>query len=187
MSQTKWNVWRLCRTAMLAALYVLLNLVSIKAGNLRITFASLPVVVSALLFGPADAALTALGGEFLNQMLSYGFTPTTALWMIPPAVRGVVIGAAACTLRKTERPLESRPVLCYAVCILAALGTTAANTAALAIDAKLYGYYTTALVLGDLSWRIVTGTLIAVIITTAALPLTNLLRRRVRAGRSIHL
>lgn len=185
MSQSKGKVWRLCRTAMFAALYVLLNLVSIKAGNLRITFSSLPVVVSGLLFGPADAVLTALGGEFLNQMLSYGFSPTTLLWMLPPAVRGLLVGMAAVSLRRNGRPLESRPVLCYAVCIAAALGTTVANTAAMAVDAKLYGYYTKALVLGDFLWRVATGTLIAVIVTTAAIPLVHLLRRQVLSGRRL--
>lgn len=185
MSQSKWNVWRLCRTAMFAALYVLLNLVSIKAGNLRITFSSLPVVVSALLFGPLDAVLTALGGEFLNQMLSYGFSPTTLLWMLPPAVRGLMVGAASVTLCRNNRPLENRPALCYGVCVLAALGTTVANTAAMAVDAKLYGYYTKALVLGDFLWRTATGVLIAVIITTAAIPLVTLLRRHALSSRRL--
>lgn len=91
---SKFNTRTLCRVAMLAALYVLLNnTIAIKAGNLRITFASLPVVLSALLFGPLESAVTALAGEFINQLIGgYGITATTALWLIPPAVRGVVIG-----------------------------------------------------------------------------------------------
>ena len=68
---SKFNTKALCRIAMLAALYVLLNnTIAIKAGNLRITFASLPVVLSALLFGPVESALTALLGEFINQPLT---------------------------------------------------------------------------------------------------------------------
>ena len=59
---SKLNTRALCRVAMLAALYVLLNnTIAIKAGNLRITFASLPVVLSALLFGPLESALTEIG------------------------------------------------------------------------------------------------------------------------------
>lgn len=177
---SKLNTRALCRIAMLAALYVLLNnTIAIKAGNLRITFASLPVVVSALLFGPMESALTALLGEFINQLIGgYGITATTALWLIPPAVRGVVIGAAALACRRTERPLECRPILGYAVCVLGALCTTLTNTAVIAADAWIYHYYSKAYVFGELLYRLGSGVLIAVIVATAALPMAGLLRRQ---------
>ena len=73
-------------TGMLAALYLALNLVGFRAWSFHVTFASLPVVVGALLFGPVEGMLIAFIGEFFNQLLSYGVTPTTALWLIPPAV-----------------------------------------------------------------------------------------------------
>lgn len=176
----KINTRALCRVAMLAALYVLLNnTVAIKAGNLRITFSSLPVVLSALLFGPLESVLTAFVGEFINQLVSgYGITATTALWLIPPAVRGAVIGAAARRLRCTDRPLERRPALAYAVCVLAALCTTVSNTAVIALDAWIYGYYTRAYVFGELLYRLGSGVLIAVIVATVALPMAVLLRRQ---------
>ena len=45
---------KLCYIALLVAVYVLLSMTfTIKTGNLEITFKSLPVVVAALLFGPA--------------------------------------------------------------------------------------------------------------------------------------
>lgn len=177
---SRFNTRALCRVAMLAALYVLLNnTIAIKAGNLRITFASLPVVLSALLFGPLESAVTALLGEFINQLIGgYGITATTALWLIPPAVRGMVIGVAAMALRHTDRPLERRPVPAYAVCILAALCTTLANTLVIAVDAWVYGYYSRAYVFGELLYRLGSGVLIAVIVATVALPMAGLLRRQ---------
>ena len=58
---------KLCYIALLVAVYVLLSMTfTIKTGNLEITFKSLPVVVAALLFGPAAGGLTALLGEFLS-------------------------------------------------------------------------------------------------------------------------
>lgn len=170
----------LCRTAVMAALYVLLNTVAIKAGNLRITFASLPVVVTALLFGPLESAAAALTGEFFNQLLmsGYGITATTPLWLIPPAIRGAAVGLAARVFRRTGRPLEDRPPLCCAVCVLAALATTAVNTAVMALDAVIFGYYTRAYVFGALVYRLISGVVIAVVITAAALPLVRLLRRQ---------
>lgn len=177
---SKMNTRALCRIAMLAALYVLLNnTIAIKAGNLRITFASLPVVLSALLFGPLESALTALVGEFINQLIGgYGITATTALWLIPPAVRGAVIGMVSVVFQRTERPLERRPVLGYSACVLAALCTTAANTAVIAVDAWINHYYSRAYVFGELLYRLGSGVLIAVIIATVAMPMAVLLRRQ---------
>ena len=49
---------KLCYIALLVAVYVLLSMTfTIKTGNLEITFKSLPVVVVALLFGPAAGGL----------------------------------------------------------------------------------------------------------------------------------
>jgi ECF transporter S component (folate family) len=180
--RTRNRTWRdlrrLCRCAVLAALYVLLTMLSIRAGNLRVTFASLPVVVSALLFGPWEAAVTALIGEFLNQMLSYGFTATTPLWLIPPVVRGVIVGLCARRLRETARPLEFHAGRLYAVCVAASFGTTVCNTAVIWLDSVLYHYYTFAYVFGDGLLRVFTGVVTAVCVASVAMPITRLLRRQ---------
>ena len=168
----------ICRIALLAALYVLLNnTIAFKVGTIRITFASLPVVVAALLFGPGEAALTALTGELINQLYSYGMSATLFLWLIPPMVRGSLVGLAAARLRGTERPLERRPALAYTVCVGAAVITTAVNTAVMAADALLMGYFTWVYVFGRLAERLISGVVVAVVVTTAALPLTVQLRK----------
>ena len=116
---------KLCYIALLVAVYVLLSMTfTIKTGNLEITFKSLPVVVAALLFGPAAGGLTALLGEFLCQVMMYGLMPTTILWLLPPVVRGLVIGCAAKFFWKSGRLLESRPVTCYAVCLVGSYATS---------------------------------------------------------------
>lgn len=173
---------RLCWIAMLAALSFLLNMVQLRLPmNVRITFDSLPVVVAALLFGPGDAALAALIGEFLTQMLSeYGLTATTMLWLIPPAVRGLVIGAAALQFRNTDRPLETRVPLCFGVCFLAAVLTTLGNTAVIWLDSVINHYYAFSLVFGSMLIRLVTGVLTAAAVTAAAIPLTRRLRQENR-------
>lgn len=170
---------RLCWIAMLAALSFLLNMVQLRLPmNLRITFDSLPVVVGALLFGPVDAALAALAGEFFTQMLSeYGLTATTMLWLIPPAVRGLVIGAAAWKFRNTDRPLEARVPLCFAVCFLAAVLTTLGNTAVIWLDSVINHYYTFALVFGSALVRLTASLLTSAAITAAAIPLVSRLRQ----------
>lgn len=176
MSKTK--VKAICRVGIMAALYVLLTMLSIKAGNLHITFASLPVVVVALLYGPIEGTTVALIGEFLNQMLSYGFTVTTGLWLIPPAVRGLIIGLVAMRMWSSPRPLENRPAVYYSVCIGAAVVTTVCNTAIIWLDSHIYHYYTFAAVFGDAAARFVAGMVTAVVISTIAMPLVRLLRRQ---------
>ena len=177
---SKFNARRICRIALLAAMYFLLNMVEIRTpGNLHITFDALPVVVGALLLGPMDAVLIAMFGELLNQIISpYGITATTLLWLIPPMLRGLLIGLAACRSRRPDQPLENRPVRFYTVCVLAAVATTAANTAVIWLDSVIYGYYTFALVFGSALIRFITGMITAVLVATVAMPLTNLLRRR---------
>lgn len=176
MSKTK--IKAICRVGIMAALYVLLTMLSIKAGNLHITFASLPVVVMALLYGPIEGAAVALIGEFLNQMLSYGFTVTTGLWLIPPAVRGLIIGLVAMRMWSSPRPLENRPAAYYSVCISAAVVTTVCNTAIIWLDSHIYHYYTFAAVFGDAAVRFVAGMVTAAVISTIAMPLVRLLRRQ---------
>jgi ECF transporter S component (folate family) len=88
MSTTK----RLAADAMLAAMFVCLSLVSISLPNMKITLDSLPVLVAAFLFGPLDGLAVGLTGSFLNQMLTYGFTATTLLWILPAGLRGLLVG-----------------------------------------------------------------------------------------------
>ena len=170
---------RICLTGMLAALYLALNMVGFRAWTFHITFASLPVVVGGLLFGPLEGMLIAAIGEFFNQTLSYGVTPTTVLWIIPPAVRGLMIGYAALALRTGPRSLEERPGLCYVVCMAVALCTTAVNTLVMYLDSVIMGYYSFAYVFGSAVIRIISGILTAVVVTTVAIPLVRLLRRQV--------
>ena len=179
MSQTsRFNARTICRTAIMAALYVLLTMISVKMGNIHVTFASLPVVVTAVLFGPVEAGVVALLGEFLNQMLAYGFTATTVLWLIPPAVRGLIIGTVALRLMKSNRLLDSRPLLFYVACAGAAVCTTVCNTAVIWLDSIIYHYYTFVYVFGDMIIRFVTGMVTAVLIATVAIPLLRFLRRQ---------
>lgn len=78
------GVYALCRVALMAALYLPLARMAIEIGTVKLSFGSLPATVLALAAGPGEAAAAAAIGEFLKQMLSYGFTATTLLWLIPP-------------------------------------------------------------------------------------------------------
>ena len=48
-----------------------------------------------------DEVTVAMVGEFFKQLLTYGLTYTTALYLVPPALRGLVVGlGAALALRR---------------------------------------------------------------------------------------
>lgn len=173
----RFPIRRICRIGVLAALYFALDLVSIRAGNLRITFTSVPVVITALLFGPLDSALVALVGEFLNQMITYGMSATIFLWLIPPLLRGVVVGIVARRCQRTGKLLEQRTVLYFIVAFVASLVVTAANTVSIWLDSVIWGYYTFAYVFGSALLRTVTGLVTALVVTAITIPLARLLRK----------
>jgi ECF transporter S component (folate family) len=174
MSKTR----RLTTDAVLMALYVILTaFVSIRAGNLHISLASLPIVVCALLYGPGDACAVAALGEFMNQMLSYGFTVTTPLWLIPPMIRALTIGIAASAAAKQGKRLERSVLWFYVLCAAAAVLTTLSNTGVIWVDSLLLGYFSEAYVFGDFTVRLVTGLVTSAVVATAAMPVTIALRR----------
>lgn len=63
--------------SVMGALYFVMSLLTIRAGNIRISFASLVTVVMAYLCGPTMAAISVFIGEFLGQLLNYGIGVTT--------------------------------------------------------------------------------------------------------------
>ena len=174
----KWNVRALCRMALLVAVYVLLSItLAIKTPYLEFTFKSLPVMAGALLFGPVVGGLVALIGEFLSQLLAWGLTPTTILWVLPPVANGLVVGAVAARLWKTGQPLENRPVACYGVCLLGSVATSCVTTVSLWLDSLIYHYYSFAVVFGSALIRFGKDIVVVAVVTTVAIPLVQLLRR----------
>ena len=85
-------ITRICVCAILAALYFVFDLISIKAGPFKLSVSGLPIILVAIIYGPLDAMIVGFTGAFLGQLLSYGFTPTTILWCLPAVVRGLFVG-----------------------------------------------------------------------------------------------
>ncbi len=197
----KNRVYRITVCAMCAALYfVLASFVSVRAGNLRITFASLPILICAALYGPGYAAASAALGEFLNQMLSYGLMPTTVLWMIPPVVRAVLMGLWCALLRRrgvrgdhtvaddqafgkrTARGIhpEDYPTAFLVYTVITAVFTTLLNTLVMYLDAQILKY-SAAYVMADFFPRMLSGIVTAVICGIVAPPVLRALRKAIRA------
>ena len=180
-NRSSFPIKRLATDAVLIAVYFALAVLSVVVAGVKITFNSLPVVIAAMVFGPIDGFLVPFLGEFLSQMIHYGFTPTTVLWMLAPALRGLIVGAAVLLLRRSmsvDTILSSkRPWVYFLVCIVAAVLTSLANTGAYYVDSKMLGYYTYELIFGVAGVRIVSNVVSSILTAILAIPILAALRR----------
>ena len=172
---------RLATDAILAAMFFALSMLAVEVAGVKITFVSLATVICAMIYGPVDALIVALLGAFMEQMLKFGFTATTALWIMPAAIRALIIGMSTVVLKKQmslEFVLEKKkPYEYFAVSIVAGLVTSLANTAVYYVDAKIFGYYSYALIFGVLGVRLLSGIIASFITAVVALPILAALRK----------
>ncbi len=179
---------RMAMDAVMVALYMLIStLFVINAGALKITLEGLPIIIIACVFGPVDAALVGFLGEFLNQMLTFGFTPTTLLWVAPAVVRGLVMGLCLKPLKKAwfsapaapELPARKGLLLVYYFItnLVTAVLVSLVNTFTWYVDSKMFGYYEYHTVFGMLGFRILTGLICTAIMAALAIPIVAALKR----------
>ncbi len=150
MSKTQtFNVKRLVTNAVLIALFFVLSMFSVTIGGIKITFASLPGILAGMLFGPIDGFIVGFLGAFLEQMLKFGFTPTTLLWMLPYGICGLLVGLYA-----ARRKFDLTRGQLMGITVANELLITALNTGVICVDSIIYGYYSKAVVFGMLIPRI---------------------------------
>ena len=184
--QTKQSMTakRLVLNAVLIALYVLLGFLKIPIGNiLRINLASFSVVVCAVAFSPIDGLVVGFLGEFLSQILGpYGLTPTTALWALPEAARGLLLGLFVLIYVKkqlaTTNTLKPNAMAWYlSACILSGVVASLLNTFALYVDSKMFGYYSYHMVFGILVVRLAIAVVMSGMFGYVALHIVSALKR----------
>lgn len=135
--------------AMLAALVTILAALAVTTNAFKVTFESLPVHLAAQIMGPMVGGGVGLVGTFLYQMLLYGFTITTPLWILPYGVCGFISGIYS---KKHSYSLTvSQSLIITIVCELI---ITLMNTFAIYVDSKVFGYYYPALIVGNLALRL---------------------------------
>lgn len=179
--QSKFPAKRLAINAAMVALYVALSMLAVPIGGFKLTFEHLPIILCAVFFGPVDAVIVGALAELLNQMLTFGFTPTTILWMAPAIFRGLSMGLCAKFAPKTlgrEALLEKKvPTAFFACCVVSGLICSLINTFTLYVDSKMFGYYSYAMVFGVLWLRLGASAISSVVMSVVAKPLTHALRK----------
>lgn len=181
MSKTRFPVRRIAIDAVLIAMYFGLSLLSVEIGGIKLTFASLPTLICAMLFGPVDGFLVGFLGAFMEQMIKYGFTATTLLWVLPPAIRGLFVGVCALLLKKhmsVDAILSTkRPYVYFVVTLISGAIVSALNTLVFYVDAKMFGYYEYHMIFGVFWIRIASGLLSTLLMASIALPVVAALQR----------
>ena len=182
--KSHFAVRRLVLDAVLIALYVLLGFAKIPIGNmLRINLASFAVVVCAVAFSPVDGLIVGFMGEFLSQILGpYGMTPTTALWALPEAVRGLMLGLMMLFFARKQLNatalLKSKAMPWYlAACVIAGVVASLLNTFALYVDSKMFGYYNHYMVFGVLTVRLILAVVMSGAFGYVSLHIVSALKR----------
>lgn len=127
---------KLALNAVLAAMCAALGALALDLNSIKITFESFPILLGALLFGPLDGLAVGFVGTLLYQLLRYGVSVTTPLWILPYALAGLVTGFYA---RRRAFSLTTGQTV--GIVVAAEVLITALNTLVMYIDAKLYGYW----------------------------------------------
>ena len=169
---------RLTMNAVFIALHVGLDFASIYIGNeIKLSFASFPLLCAAMLFGTADGIYVAGIGEFIYQLLMYGLGPTTLLWMLPPMLHALIAGLLA---RRFGHEMGVRQV--GITVLISGLIAALLTTLVIYIDAQVWGY-PSGLTAAMIGFRLL-NTLIMCAIYTAIVPKTIVLLRRVYKPRA---
>ena len=169
------KIKRMATNSMFVAMYVVLSMVSLDLWTMKFTFDGLPIILGAMLFGPVDGMAIGLMGAFINQMIDYGFSVTTLLWILPAGIRGLLVGLYA---KKYSFELNHKQVVF--ITVLSALVVTTVNTAVMYIDSKIYGYYSIEYVFGLILVRYAAGVLTAIVFASIVPSLTQTIERTIK-------
>ena len=173
MNQNKhFTVYQLVIDAMLIAVCAVLGYLAIDLTSIKITFESLPILIAALLFGPIDGITVGALGTLIYQYLRYGFTATTALWMLPYIILGFIAGFYAKKQNFRYKPKELGVLV-----VICELVVTLLNTLVILIDSKIYGWYYPTLITGSLAIRLVVCIAKAIVFGIILYPLLTAVRK----------
>lgn len=163
-------VFKMTLLGLSLALYIALSYASINLQFIKISMTGLPIIFISVVYGPIEGMLVGGIGEFICQLISpYGLTPTTALWVLPAVVRGLIVG-----LLFKQKDVKTHLKLWIFTVILCCFAVTGINTFVIWLDAKIFQYpsqLTTITILFRFLGSIASAALYALIVPTLFEPL----------------
>lgn len=172
----------LCLCAAMIALHVVLEVfctIWLFGNSVKISLGSLPFIVIALLCGPVEGFVTGFIGTFISQLLTYGITITTPIWLMPGALAGLTAGLVYIAFKRKPKVVPIGVSVCSGIFVL-----TLCNFLGTYLDGVLILKYTTMEVLmAALPVRIGVGICLAVIYTLISVPVCKALYRVCPSGK----
>lgn len=170
---------RIAACAIFAALFFVFDLFSIKAGPFKISLSGLPIIIIALMYGPIDAMIVGFCGALLGQLIGFGLTPITILWLLPHVARGFFVGICRKWININDfRKCGKSIIKLSIVIIISSIIVTILNTLVMWLDSVVYDYYSYAYIWGALVPRFATGIVTAVVYSVITpliiIPIKNL-------------
>lgn len=166
---------RLTTCAMLIAINVVLCILTpVSIANFKFTFEAFPILIAGILLGPIDGLIVGGIGSLIYQIFfsGYGLMITTPFWIIPHAVSGLIVGLYS---KNNDYSLSYKQTVF--ITILSSLLVTILNTAAIYIDAKIFGYYSFAYVFGSFFIKILAGIILSFIYSLVIPKLVNSVKK----------
>lgn len=181
MKENTNKVKLLCLASIMAALYVGLDVLAVSVsapfgGSMKISLSGLPVIIVAVFGGPFWGGATGFIGAFVGQMLTYGFSATTLLWVLPAVARGLFMGFLFRAFKNRTNP----GVLAIEIC-LSSLLVTLLNTGVMLVEQKIYGYYSSYYaIFVAIPTRVFAGVITAIIFSLMLPTIINSLGKYIR-------
>ena len=176
MTESRKQLRYLILDALMIAMYVVFaRFMTIQFGNIKITLAALPLIFIAFYLGMRHSVVVSAIAEFLSQLLGFGLTITTPLWILPVVVRSVLICLLLSLIKKANSTDDIRAVkhIEYLfILLITGFVVTTLNTAVIAVDALIFDYYSQAYVFGDLIFRFISmilSTLVYTVVTKSVI------------------
>lgn len=169
-------VKRLVLDGILAALFIVISLFRLKLGFLEFGLTSLVTLLACFLLSPLDGMAVGLLGEFINQVFfsGYGLTPTTPLWVLPHALRPLLIGLIAYLFRKNGKPfVRYCPTYFISLCGVALI-ISGLDTFIIWLDGFIFGYSTVSVLLNS-GFRVLSSQGSAIAVGLILVPLYKVL------------
>ncbi len=171
---------KLCLSAVMAAFYVGFDYLatvfsSVFSGTIKISLSGFPIIIAAIVAGPIWGMASGFVGAFIGQMITYGFTATTLLWVLPAVIRGAATGLLFIAFKRS-----CKTYILAVETVISSLLVTTCNTFVMYVDSKLYNYYSYAYVFGGLIPRILSGIITAVVFAVLLPPIIKVLKKNMK-------
>lgn len=162
------------------ALHIILERLAqlMSTNDIKLPLGALPFLVAAFLCGPLEGFICGLVGTFLSQILSYGITVTTPVWILPYAMEALTAGLM---FKAFHRRLDPKSV--GIIVFVSGFIRIVLNFAASYLDGVVvFKYMTSEALIAVIPFRLLIWAGFSVIFTAILLPVTKALLKSCPAG-----